>query len=571
MHPDIQELQAKLKEILYDCATEVKATKASLYILDTPTNRFELITEYGFKGAARPSADDKNPIVNRCEKTRSPFFVNGLMVEPRFSEILYEAQTDRLLVAPIYLRGHLVGIVDMRDKGGKAPFETADLPKAQLVAERIAEIFASRNIFGQRFITLSGSEPMPQVLTGVHSPAAQPQSAPPRIPTAPPNAVPVPPTTVTPPQPAVAPPAQATSYVPRVSSLILEARTAADRVRNAVIVETLSEAEMNIVREILRAVLLIPGAIVVAFSAFGHLGGIQEIAARALLTDDAMSLVQSKLNSWLVKRGESGGALRNRVQMPFGSTGASIRAEDVKKVFTAPIAAGSIRNLYLTVGFLDNPERNTHELLAAFHQQLQLAIEQSIGRRQTHATRVRIAEKIVEPDFSRFPELRRHSNAVVARTDAFARFLALTPPEIETARIIALVHDAGMRLLDYDRIYRKRDLSPDDLNILREHTIVGAAIIDPLLGPEIARAVLCHHERFDGRGYPNELAGDEIPLMSRIIQICDVYEAMTAADNYQPPQPHDGAMSVIARGAATQFDPDLARRFEEMMRATVRV
>jgi len=558
VHPEIQDLQVKLKEILYDCAVEVKATKAALYLLDTPTSRYELVTEYGFKGAARSSADEKNPIIDRCEKTRSPFFINGLMAEPRFSELLYEAQTDRLLVAPIYIRGQLVGILDMRDKGGKAPFETADLQKAQNVGERIAELFASKNVWGQRFITLSGNDPLPQT-------APRPRA------TAPPNVVPVPaPVTLTPmPQPA--PVTQATSYLPKISSLILEARTAADRVRNAVVVDSLSEAEMNIVREILRSVLLIPGAQVAAFSALGHLGGVQDIVARALLTDDGLAFLHSKLNAWLAKRGESPATLRTRVQNPFGTTGAAIREQDIKKIFTAPITAGSIRGLYLSVAFAADPERSIHELLAAFHHQLQLAIEQSISRRQALATRLRIAEKVVEPDFSRFPELRRHSNAVIARVDAFARFLALSPGEIDTTKIVALVHDCGMRLLDYDRLYRKWDLSPDDLNILREHPAVGAAVVDPLLGPEIARAVLCHHERWDGRGYPNELSGEEIPLMSRIVQICDVYEAMTAVDNYQPPQSHDTAMSVIARDAAIQFDPDLARRFEEMMRTAPRV
>src|SRR5438046_10480072 len=117
MHPDVQELQSKLKEILYDCATEVKATKAALYIRDSASDRFDLVTEYGFKGKARPVADEKNPVVDKCEKTRVPFFVNGLMAEPRFSELMFESQSDRLLAVPIYIRGQLVGLVDMRDKG----------------------------------------------------------------------------------------------------------------------------------------------------------------------------------------------------------------------------------------------------------------------------------------------------------------------------------------------------------------------------------------------------------------------------------------------------------------------
>ena len=563
MHPDVQTVQAKLKEILYDCVVDVKATKAALFLYDQPSNRYELVTEYGFKGAIRSTADDKDPIVDRCSRTKTVFYVNSLMEDPRLSAILYESKTERLLVAPIYQRGKLVGFVDMRDKAAKAPFDANDAPIAQRVADRIVELFADKNVFGHRFITLSGKEPLPAVLTGVYGRAAEATPAPFPKPAAVSAPIPTPA-----PQPAITISDQATSFVPRISNVILEARTGAERVRNApAAIDTLSEAEMNVIREVLRGVLLIPGAVIAAFSAFGHLGGVQEIAARALPTDEALNLLQSKLNSWLAKRGESGGPLRNRVQMPAGTSGSAIRDEDIKKVFTAPIAAGPVKSLYLSVGFAVDPERSMHELLAAFHQQLQLAIEQSMSRRQANASRIRIAEKVVEPDFCRFPELRRHSNAVVARADAFAKFLGLTPMEIETARVVALVHDAGMRLLDYDRLYRKRDLSPDDLSILREHTIVGAAIVDPLLGPEIARAVLCHRERFDGEGYPSKIRGEEIPLLSRIVQLCDVYEAMTSKDNYQPPQAHDAAMNVIAAGSGLQFDPQLARRFEEMLRS----
>ena len=556
MHPDIQELQVKLKEILYDCATEVKATKAALYLRDTSSKQYELITEFGFKGTAPSAADDKHPIVDKCAKMHRAFFVNGLTAEPKLSEIMFESQSDRLLVAPVFVRGELVGLLDMRDKGGKAPFEMEDLPKAQGVAERIASVVATKNIWGQKLVTLSGSAPIPP---RVIAPKSTPK----------PDSVPVPPIAAPPLATTPAPVQQAASYQPKVSSLILEARTAADRVLNFSIPDTLAETDLNVVREILRAVLQVPGAIVAAFTAMSNLGGTQDIVARTSLADDAISMIQTKFSSWLTKRGENVGKLRNRVQT-LASTGASIREQDIRKVFTAPIVAANITGLYLTVGFANDPERNVHELLAAFHQQLQLAIEQSLGRRQALMTRLRVAEKIVEPDFTRYPELRRHCNAVVARVDAFTRFLSLSPGEIDTARIVALVHDCGMRLLDYDRLYRKRDLSPDDLNILREHPVVGAAIIDPLLGPEIARAVLCHHERWDGRGYPNELAGNDIPLLSRIVQICDVYEAMTSEDNYQTPQTHETALNVVTRGAGVQFDPDLARRFEEFMRTATR-
>ena len=155
----------------------------------------------------------------------------------------------------------------------------------------------------------------------------------------------------------------------------------------------------------------------------------------------------------------------------------------------------------------------------------------------------------------------------MARVEAFARFLALSPSEVENVRLAAIVHDCGMRLLDYDKLYRKRDLSSDEMHILREHVAVGAVLVEPILGAEIARIVLCHHERVDGRGYPNELHGDDIPLLSRVLQLCDSYETIIAPESYEAPQTHESAMAIVARGAGSQFDGELARRFAEMMRA----
>jgi HD domain/GAF domain len=563
VHPEIQELQSKLKEILYDCAVEVKATKAALYLNDAE-GAFELVTQYGFRGGLAERQTKADPLIDRCGRTRTAFFVNGLTIEPRFSEMLYEASTDRLLGAPIYLRGQLVGVIDMRDKSGKALFDQSDLPKAQHIAERIAELFANKNVFGQRFITLSnmpessaaaasqavGQASRPASAAPASAPAAPPPAAPPL------RAVPPPP-----PQPA------AKSKVPGVPTMVLEARAAAELILEAAApFEAFGESEVGAVREVLRAILLVPHAQVASFTAFEHLGGVQEIAARSTVTDEGMSFLQSKLITWLAKRGERGGLLRPSVQHPFGTTTPPVTAAQMQKVFTAPVVAGSVRGLYLTVAFDAVPDRASHEMLAAFHAQLQLAIEHSMTRGAAQSFRWRIGEKLLEPDFSHFPELRRHCDAVVARVESFARYLSLTQGEVDSARLVALVHDAGMRLLDYDRLYRKRDLSPDEMSILQEHVQVGAAIVEPLLGADVARAVLCHHERWDGHGYPSGLAGEQIPRLSRILQICDAFETMIAADGYQPPQPPDKALQIVTRAAGSQFDPELAQRFAEMMR-----
>ncbi|HEX8409328.1 MAG TPA: HD domain-containing phosphohydrolase [Thermoanaerobaculia bacterium] len=569
MHPEVDELRPKLKEILYDCAVNIRATKAALYLYDG-TSRFELVTEYGFRGAVRDVADFKDPIIDRCGRGRTPFYVNGVGAEPRFSQILFEASTDRLLAAPLYSRGKLIGLIDMRDKAGKLPFENEDVPKAQSIAERLVEVFADKNLFGHRFITLSSSEsdagrPSARASRPAEAVAAPAASAPPvapaPAPAPPPARAPAPP-----PAAPVARPAEVRSHVPRLATLVIEARTAAGRILTAAPAVSLSEAEVTAARDVLRAILLIPGAVAATFSAFGHLGGVQELAARSTLTDEARNLIQSKFNVWLTKRGEGAGFVRTSVTTPLGTSGPPVTAADVQKVFTAPLQVASLRGLYLTIVFNGNPDRLAHELLAVLHTHMQLVLEQSLQRNTHSAVQSRIAEHLLEPDFTRYPELRRHSELVSRLCESFARHLALTPAEVEQARIVGLVHDCGMRLLDYDRLYRKQDLSTEELGFLREHPSVGAAMIEPLLGPEIARIVLCHHERVDGRGYPHELHGDEIPLVSRLLQLCDAWLTITDPDSYQNPEPPTTALATLTNAAGTQFDAELTGRFVEMMR-----
>jgi hypothetical protein len=578
VHPEVDELRPKLKEVLYDCAVEIRATKAALYLFDG-VNRFELVTQFGFKNGVRVVADFNDPLVDRCGRGRNAFFVNGMAAEPRFSELMFEAGTDRLLAAPIYARGKLIGFIDMRDKAAKQPFESPDVAKAQHIADRLSELLVDKPIFGHRFITLSK-------VSGQHAAATTEGAADngPNISAEPPvrdfPKTPPPVAAKPAPAPAPAPPAavplaqpqrtETRAHVPRLATLVIDARTIAGRILVAPSPEIIGEHELTAARDVLRSILLIPGATAAMFSALGTNGGAQEITARSTLSDEAKNVLQSKLNVWLGKRGESAGITRTSVHTPMGTSGAPIGGHDLQKVFTAPLTVGAVRGLYLTVAFADTPDRLAHELLAVLHAHLQLVIEQAMQRGAAAALQSRIAETLVEPDFTKYPELRRHSDAVSKLCESFARHLALTPAEAESARIVGLVHDVGMRLLDYDRLYRKKDLTPEELGFLREHPSVGAAMVDRLLGSEISRAVLCHHERVDGRGYPSELSGEEIPLLSRILQICDAWVAMTDPQGYQAPETADSAMATMTRAAGSQFDAALALRFVEMMRGSAR-
>src|SRR6185436_10890139 len=172
-----------------------------------------------------------------------------------------------------------------------------------------------------------------------------------------------------------------------------------------------------------------------------------------------------------------------------------------------------------------------------------------------------IAEQLLEPDFRKFPELASHSREASMMAQRFARILELPPTQVETVRIAALVHDIGMRLLDYDRLYRKSNLSPEEARGLAEHPLIGAALVEPILGSDVSQAVLRHHERYDGKGYPSRMAGQQIPLAARIISIVDAWISMTSRDSYQPAIPKEQAMARLREGAGVQWDGALIERF----------
>jgi HD-GYP domain-containing protein (c-di-GMP phosphodiesterase class II) len=172
-----------------------------------------------------------------------------------------------------------------------------------------------------------------------------------------------------------------------------------------------------------------------------------------------------------------------------------------------------------------------------------------------------IAEKLLEPDFARYPDLVEHSRLVAAIAQRLAAQLEIPAPQVETIRLAALVHDVGLRLLDYERIYNKPNLTPEQLRGLSEHPIVGAALVEPLLGGEIAQIVLRHHERMDGKGYPSKLGAAQIPAGSKIIAIADAWVAMTSANSYRPPITRQEAMQRMREGAGTQFDAAIVEQF----------
>jgi len=156
-----------------------------------------------------------------------------------------------------------------------------------------------------------------------------------------------------------------------------------------------------------------------------------------------------------------------------------------------------------------------------------------------------------------------HSERVAIYSVALARWLGLSEAEIEVVRHSALMHDIG-KVGCVMNLNKPGKLTQDEYEIFKRHPVYGREILDPIkfLEPVIP-GVYLHHERWDGRGYPLGIGGNEIPLIARIIAIADTYDAMTSDRAYRRALPHEVTVNEITRCSGSQFDPDVAGTFTE--------
>jgi HD-GYP domain-containing protein (c-di-GMP phosphodiesterase class II) len=150
-----------------------------------------------------------------------------------------------------------------------------------------------------------------------------------------------------------------------------------------------------------------------------------------------------------------------------------------------------------------------------------------------------------------------HSRDVVELVLAVAERLGLAADEQRVAEFTALLHDVGKLRIPSEVINKRGPLDDDERALMNEHTILGQEMLERaggLLG-EVGPYVRSCHEHWDGNGYPDGLAGDEIPLVARIVCTCDAWSAMTADRSYRSALSREAAAAELRRCAGTQFDP----------------
>jgi putative nucleotidyltransferase with HDIG domain len=160
----------------------------------------------------------------------------------------------------------------------------------------------------------------------------------------------------------------------------------------------------------------------------------------------------------------------------------------------------------------------------------------------------------------RYPELGHHVKRVAHLCESVAPEVGLADEQRESLSRAAFLHDIGKLSLPESMLQRPGPLTQEESRMMRLHTVVGERI---LLAAGVHGTVLdfvrSSHERFDGAGYPDGLAGETIPLGARIIAVCDAYESMTSPRPFRPvPMTSDGACLELMRSSGTQFDAAVA-------------
>ncbi len=159
-----------------------------------------------------------------------------------------------------------------------------------------------------------------------------------------------------------------------------------------------------------------------------------------------------------------------------------------------------------------------------------------------------------------------HSARVALYSREIAEAAGLPKTKCEQVYFAALLHDVGKIGIRHDIINKVGKLTDDEFRQIKEHPALGDQILSEIkLAPFLCVGARSHHERFDGKGYPDGLAGKDIPEIARIIAVADAYDAMTSYRSYRAPLKEEVVRSEIEKGIGTQFDPEFAKIMLKIM------
>jgi len=194
----------------------------------------------------------------------------------------------------------------------------------------------------------------------------------------------------------------------------------------------------------------------------------------------------------------------------------------------------------------------------------QLQARLNVGRRIVNLqTAQTVVFTLARASEARSPYTQGHADRVTHYALALAEDIGIGQGDLDILRNGALLHDLGKISIPDAILNKPGPLTPAEYDIVKQHPELGVEILKPLLSlKNLLPLVRWHHERLDGRGYPDKLVGDQIPFLVRILSVADVYDAIRSTRPYRPAIPHDECLVIMEKDAATGgLDPELVTHF----------
>ena len=164
------------------------------------------------------------------------------------------------------------------------------------------------------------------------------------------------------------------------------------------------------------------------------------------------------------------------------------------------------------------------------------------------------------------PYTRGHSDRVSAYSVLIGKYLNLSDEDLRTLEVGGLFHDIGKIGIPDSILLKESKLTDDEYSEIKNHPSIGAHILcNATIFQDIIPIVKHHHERYDGKGYPGKLKGEDIPYMARIATVADTFDAMTSKRTYRDAMPLETVRAEIERCSGTQFDPQIAKVFLDIL------
>jgi HD-GYP domain-containing protein (c-di-GMP phosphodiesterase class II) len=204
-------------------------------------------------------------------------------------------------------------------------------------------------------------------------------------------------------------------------------------------------------------------------------------------------------------------------------------------------------------------QRYAADLRETFKQERAQALE----LQQSYIVTVRALSNAVE---ARDAYTAKHAERVAAYGLEIARAMSLDVAADPATEFGFLLHDVGKVAITDGILHKPGPLTPEERAVMEQHPVIGARIVAeiPFLEGDAAAVVRSHHERWDGQGYPDGLAGEDIPLPARVFAVADVLDALTTTRPYRTASPLAGARAMIMADTGTHFDPTVIETFREM-------